>query len=263
MDTLNAILLGILQGLTEFLPVSSSGHLVIAQAMLPGFAQPGVVFEVLLHAGTMAAVMVYFRRECLQLASAPFRPATESRPDRKLLLLLAAGSVPTAIIGLLLKDHVETLFENLTVTSLMLLITGVLLFVSERFRGEGRREADLNLRDALLVGLVQGAALLPGISRSGSTIAVLLLLGVAGETAARFSFLLALPAVAGATLLSLRELSVLPPGTLPVYLAGAGMAFLVGMVSIHLLLAVVRRKRLVAFALYCWLVGGTFFALSL
>ena len=258
MNFFNAILLGLLQGVTEFLPVSSSGHLAIAQHFLPGFSQPGVLFDVLLHVATMGAVVLYFRRECIQLATAPFRRDEEAVLYRRLLLLLALGSVPTAVIGLLFKDFFIGLFHNLTVVALALLVTGTLLFLSERLRRSGRKEDKLTWSDALLVGTVQGGAIIPGISRSGSTIAALLLKGVDGETAARFSFLLALPAIFGAALLSLDDMTAVAVSELPGYLAGMLTAFVAGLLSIHLLLAVVRRKRLFAFALYCWLVGGGF-----
>lgn len=263
MTLLHALLLGALQGLTEFLPVSSSGHLAIAQHYLPGFAQPGVLFDVLLHVGTMVAVLLYFRREVVLLLASPLRSGEEARLYRRLLLLLLAGSVPTALIGLTFKDFFEGLFHNIAAVALMLLVTGSLLFFSERFRRGGRGQGDLTLVDALVTGAVQGAAIIPGISRSGSTIAALLLRGVDGETAARFSFLLALPAVFGAALLESRKLGALSASELPLYLAGAGVAFFTGLLSIHFLLAVIRKRRLFAFALYCWLAGGIFLALSL
>jgi undecaprenyl-diphosphatase len=256
MTPIQSILLGLLQGLTEFLPVSSSGHLAIAQSLIPGFSQPGVLFDVLLHLGTMGAVLLYFRREIAALLCAPFRSGPEARLQRRLLLLLIAGSVPTAIIGLAFKDFFEGLFENLPVIAFMLLVTGTLLFFCERFRRGSRREAELTWSDALIVGTVQGFSIIPGISRSGSTIATLLLRGVDGETAARFSFLLALPAVFGATLLSLKDLEGAAAGTLPLYLTGTAAAFAAGLLSIHFLLAVIRKKRLFAFAIYCWLAGA-------
>lgn len=262
MNLLNALLLGLLQGVTEFLPVSSSGHLAIAQHFLSDFSQPGVLFDVLLHVATMGAVILYFRRECLLLATAPFRRDEEATLYRRLLLLLMVGSVPTAVIGLLFKDFFEGLFHNLTAVALMLLVTGTLLFVSERFRRGTRKENQLTWSDALLVGTVQGGAIIPGISRSGSTIAALLLKGVDGETAARFSFLLALPAIFGAGLLSAGDMTAVPAAEVSNYIAGMLMAFFAGLLSIHLLLAVVRRKRLFAFALYCWLAGGLFLYLS-
>lgn len=262
MNLLNAILLGLLQGVTEFLPVSSSGHLAIAQHFLPGFSQPGVLFDVLLHVATMGAVMLYFRRECTLLATAPFRRDEQALLYRRLLWLLVLGSVPTAVIGLLFKDFFVGLFHNLTVVASMLMVTGTLLYVSERLRRGERKEDRLTWSDALLVGTVQGGAIIPGISRSGSTIAALLLKGVDGETAARFSFLLALPAIFGAVLLSLDDMTAVATAELPGYLAGMLAAFVAGLLSIHLLLAVVRRRRLFAFALYCWLAGGLFLFLS-
>jgi undecaprenyl-diphosphatase len=263
MSLFHALLLGLLQGLTEFLPVSSSGHLAIAQHFLPGFTQPGLLFDVLLHVGTMLAVVLYFRRELLALATAPFRTGETARVERRVLLLLIAASLPTAVIGLAFKDFFEGLFTNLPVIALMLLVTGTLLFLAQRLQRGDRREADLTIGDALLVGTVQGLAIIPGISRSGSTIAALLLRGVNGETAARFSFLLALPAVFGAALLQLRHLQGLPAGELPVYLAGTAAAFAAGLASIHLLLGIIRRRRLAAFAIYCWLVGGLVFFLTI
>ena len=182
---------------------------------------------------------------------------------RRLLLLLLAGSIPTAVIGLTFRGFFEGLFHNIPLVSLMLLVTGTLLFVSERFRITGRKEDKLTWGDALVVGTVQAFAIIPGISRSGSTIAALLLKGVNGETAARFSFLLALPAVFGAALLSAGDLDGLATGELPIYLAGTGVAFLTGMVSIHLLMGVIRKRRLFGFAVYCWLAGGVFFAITI
>jgi len=263
MTLTQSMFLGVLQGVTEFLPVSSSGHLAIAQHFLPEFEQPGVFFDVLLHVATFVAVLYYFRNELIDLGTAPFRRDEAARLHRRVLLLLIAASVPTAVIGLAGKDFFEGLFGNITVVSLMLLVTGTLLFLAERFRRPGRKREDLRLSDALVVGTVQGFAILPGISRSGSTIAALLLKGVDAETAARFSFLLGLPAVFGAALLSLKDLQGVPTEEVPLYLAGAGVAFLTGLLSIHLLMAILRRRRLIAFALYCWLVGAVFFALSL
>lgn len=263
MTLTHALLLGVLQGATEFLPVSSSGHLAITQHLLTGFSQPGILFDVLLHVGTMLAVILYFRRELAALAASPFR-GEAARTERRVLLLLVLGSLPTALIGLTFKDFFEGLFHNIPLVGLMLLVTGTLLFVAERLRRQqGRTEEQLTIGDALLVGAVQGLAIIPGISRSGSTIAALLLKGVDGETAARFSFLLALPAIFGAAILSLGDLEGVPAGKLPLYLAGTGVAFLTGLASIHLLLGVIRRRRLAAFAVYCWCAGGLAFWLTM
>jgi len=263
MSLAHAILLGLVQGLTEFLPVSSSGHLALIQHFLPGFSQPGLLFDVVLHLGTMVAVIVVFRADLGRLFSAPFNTSATGAGDRRLLLLLIAGSIPTAIIGLSFKDAIAGLFANVNLIALMLMVTGTLLFLAERFRRPGRKEAKLTWSDAVVTGIAQGIAIIPGISRSGSTIATLLFKGVDGETAARFSFLLALPAVGGAALLSLKDLDALVPGELPVYLAGAAVAMLAGLFSIRFLLQIIRRQRLIYFALYCWGVGGVFFALTL
>jgi undecaprenyl-diphosphatase len=263
MSILHAVLLGILQGLTEFFPVSSSGHLAIAQHFLPGFQQPGVLFDVMLHVGTLLAVVLYFHRDVTRLALSPFRSGDEPRLYRRLLALLILASVPTAVIGLAFKDFFTAMFEQVAVVAGMLLVTGGLLFLSERLRSDGRGEAQMTWSDALVVGIAQGCAVMPGISRSGTTIATLLIKGVEGETAARFSFLLSLPAVAGAALLSLRDVSQVAATEIPAYAAGAAAAFAVGFVSIHFLLGAIRKRRLLVFAVYCWLVGGAFLAAAL
>ncbi len=263
MTFTQSIALGAIQGAAEFLPVSSSGHLAIAQHYLSGFSQPGILFDVLLHLGTMIAVIIYFRRDVSALLTSPWNRTAEGKKDRRLLWLLILGSIPTGIIGLAGKDLAESLFQNMTVVGLCLLVTGVLLYICERYRTKGSGRTDLSVTDALITGTLQGIAILPGISRSGSTIAGLLLRGVDGETAARFSFLLALPAVFGATLLSLKDLQDVPIGELPIYAAGAACAMLVGLLSIHFLLAIIRRRRLFLFALYCWVVGAVVLTLSM
>ena len=263
MDIFSAALLGLVQGLTEFLPVSSSGHLAIAQHFLPGFEQPGLLFDVLLHAATTLAVIIFFRKDIWKLLSCFFRKDAYALDDRHTFWMLVLGSIPTAIIGLSFKDFFEGLFENLLVIGCMLLLTAVFLIVAEKVRKDGRGLAQLNAKDALLVGIVQGFAIIPGISRSGSTIACLLLRGIDGESAARFSFLLALPAVGGAMLLSLKDLDQVSGADLPAYGLGALVAFVSGLFAIRLLMDVVRRKRLVGFAIYCLLVGSSIIGYSL
>lgn len=263
MDILSACLLGLIQGLTEFLPVSSSGHLAIAQHFLAGFEQPGLLYDVLLHAATTLAVVIYFRRDVWNLLSCLFRPVEQSRQDRHVLFMLVVGSVPTAVIGFSGKDFFEGLFENLTVIGLMLIVTATLLILAEKIRRDGRPLDRINPKDALLVGLTQGLAIIPGISRSGSTIACLLLRGIDGEAAARFSFLLALPAVGGAMLLSLKDVQHVAVADLPIYGLGAATAFVSGLFAIRCLMNVVKRKRLIGFAIYCLLVGSSVLGYSL
>ena len=256
MNYFEAIFLGALQGATEFLPVSSSGHLVLAQHLLGGFEQPGVLFDVLLHVGTMIAVIIYFWRDLMNLATSLWRKDEQAATEKHMLILLIVGSVPTAIIGLLFKDFFVGLFERPDVVCIMLLVTGSLLWLAERLRNIVETNKRMSYADAVLVGIVQGCAIIPGISRSGSTIATLLLRGVDGETAARFSFLLALPAVFGAALLSLKDLDHVSNETVLPYIAGTLAALVIGLLCIHLLLGVIRRRRLHWFAIYCWLVGG-------
>jgi undecaprenyl-diphosphatase len=256
MTFFDAIFLGILQGATEFLPVSSSGHLVLAQHLLGGFDQPGVLFDVLLHAGTMVAVAIYFWRDLTGLVSSLWRKDDLAISQRRMLLMLIVASVPTAIIGLTFKDFIVGLFERPDVVSIMLLVTGSLLWIAEKLRHISGSRKKLSLVDAILVGTVQGCAIIPGISRSGSTIAALLLRGVDGETAARFSFLLALPAVFGAAILSLKDLDGAAVDAVFPYFAGTIAALITGLLCIHLLMGVIRRRRLHWFALYCWVVGG-------
>jgi undecaprenyl-diphosphatase len=255
MNMLHACLLGLVQGLTEFLPVSSSGHLAIAQHFLPNFEQPGLLFDVLLHMGTTLAVVLYFRKDILRLACCYLRKGEDVKEDRHIFNMLILGSIPTAIIGFSGKDFFEGLFENLLVIGCMLLVTGALLVLAEKIRRDGRKLSQLNKSDALLVGIVQGCAIIPGISRSGSTIACLLLRGIDGEAAARFSFLLSLPAIGGAMLLSLKDLQGVATAELPVYGVGALVAFVSGLFAIRWLMNVVRNRRLFGFAIYCFLIG--------
>ncbi|SHJ30522.1 Undecaprenyl-diphosphatase [Malonomonas rubra DSM 5091] len=263
MDTLHAILLGLIQGLTEFLPVSSSGHLAIAQHFLPGFEQPGLLFDVLLHFATTLAVIIYFRKDVWKLLTCFFRKDAYAIDDRHTFWMIILGSIPTAVIGLSGKDFFEGLFENLLVIGCMLLLTAMLLIVAEKTRKDGRSLAEIRINDALLVGVVQGMAIIPGISRSGSTIATLLLRGIDGEAAARFSFLLALPAICGAMLLSMKDLQHVTASELPAYGIGAIMAFASGLFAIRWLMNVVRRKRLAGFAVYCLLVGSSIIGYSM
>ncbi|MDY0292041.1 MAG: undecaprenyl-diphosphate phosphatase [Desulfuromonadaceae bacterium] len=262
MTMLQSIFLGLLQGLTEFLPVSSSGHLAIAQHFIADFEQPGILFDVILHFGTLIAVMLYFSNDIKNLCFAPWNKSAQGKQYRKLLLLIIFGSIPTAIIGLTFKDTFTAMFHNIYAVASMLLITGTLLFTAQRWRHGKRPMESITFTDAFITGVAQSLAIAPGISRSGSTIAALLFRGIDGASAARFSFLLSLPAIAGATLLSVGDMQSLPTDQIPVYLAGGAMAFISGLAAIHMLLRILARKRLSIFALYCWAVACAVFVLS-
>ncbi|MDW7712152.1 MAG: undecaprenyl-diphosphate phosphatase [Deferrisomatales bacterium] len=260
MGGLESVLLGVLQGLTEFLPVSSSGHLVLAQSLLPRFRPPGVLFEVLLHGGTLLAVMVYFRRDLWEVLRS-LRPGGDPA-RRRLALLLAAATVPTAFIGLAFQGPLEALFHAPRSAAAMLLVTGALLWVSEALARPRVGIEGVGYGRALAVGTVQGLAIVPGISRSGSTIAAGTLLGVRGEDSARFSFLLSVPAILGALVLHLPELGAVEPGRPAAYAAGTAAAFLSGLWALRFLMSAIRRGRFRWFAVYCWLLGAGYLLLG-
>ncbi len=265
MDLLNSLMLGILQGFTEFLPVSSSGHLVLAEHLL-GFKEAGVAFEVTVHLGTLLAVITVFYKDLLRLIQTffdLFKPRFYTvglmeqyrrNADLRLMIFLIAASIPAAIVGLAFEDRIEAAFGDPRLTSLMLIVTAAVLALTALFRNRNR---SLNLGNTFLMGVAQAVAVLPGISRSGSTISAGLYQGVDSNEAARFSFLLAVPAVLGAVLLQLvRVIQNGLGGLTPlVLIVGLVSAYLSGLLAIRSLLAVVRRGKLYWFAPYCLLMG--------
>jgi undecaprenyl-diphosphatase len=246
-----SILLGILQGLTEFLPVSSSGHLVIVQSLLPGFDGPAVAFDVLLHAGTLAAVLIYFRHDLISIAKECFRPG---KGGLHLPLLLIVGTVPAALVGVYFADAIEPLFAAPRFASAGLIVTSFLLYFAWRIGTGGNRSMEtLTIPAALLIGVLQAVAIVPGISRSGATIAAGIFLGLSGQEAARFSFLLSIPAITGAFLLESGALK--ESEALITYIAGALAAALIGWASIAILMKLLGRGKLLPFAVYCLVLG--------
>jgi undecaprenyl-diphosphatase len=254
---LNSIILGIIQGLTEFLPVSSSGHLVIAEHLLPGW-QPagGIVFEITLHLATLLAVIIFFRRDLALLIASLWRRGPEESQRRYFILMLILATIPTGIIGLLGKKFFVSLFERLDIVGAMLLLTALLLWRAESRAVDENPQKDITPGRALVIGIAQGIAIIPGISRSGATIATAMLGGIDAEQAARFSFLLSIPAISGAALLSLKDFQALPPGQLPPALAGAAAALVTGLLALKLLLLILKQRRLRLFAVYCAIVGA-------
>lgn len=255
MAWFEALLLGMLQGLTEFLPVSSSGHMVLARSLMPELNTPGILFEVLSHAGTLLAVLLVFRREIKTMALSLFPGG--SRDARKLAFYIIAATIPTGIAGLLLKHRIELLFDSVTAVAVGLLFTGLILWLSDVFSRPVTNLYGMGVTRAVVVGLAQSVALAPGISRSGATIAAGRLMGVAGEDAARFGFLISIPAVLGAVVLELKDAGSGSPETFTLCLLGAGAAFVTGVLSLNLLMAVVRKKKLSWFAVYCIALGVT------
>ena len=257
MSIWEAILWGALQGATEFLPVSSSGHLVLVPWLL-NKATPSVTYDVIVHAGTLLAALVYFWRDIwalLQGLVVSVR-ARQLNQQGRLALLIAASAVPAGVVGFVAEDMLARVFGRPAVVAALLLVTGGLLWLAEWLGRRQRGIASLTLRDAMLIGLAQCVALLPGISRSGATISSGLLRGLEREAATRFSFLMVLPLIAGATGYELLGFSATPGGdTWSLLLAGFIAAAMTGYVALHLLLRLVRRHSLRPFALYCWTVG--------
>jgi undecaprenyl-diphosphatase len=257
------ILLGIVQGLTEFLPVSSSAHLVFAEHFL-GVPRPGLVLEAILHLGTALAAILLFWPDVRRLLtgsvawlrivrSAP-RPAAD--PYSRLAWLILLATAVTGVIGVAFLERFEQMFESIRGTALQLMATGVILLLA---RERGRRGMlETRLPDAALIGLAQGIAIVPGISRSGITVAAALWAGLAREEAARLSFLVAIPALIAAGLFALKDLSLAAAlGYTPAdLLVGFAVSASSGAIAIRWLLDAIRRGRLALFALYCWVVGG-------
>lgn len=264
MSIAEAMILGIVQGLTEFLPVSSSGHLVILQSRL-GLSEPGLTFGVAVHLGSLVAVVVALRQEWLLIAKALLgRAGRENAFGRQLFLLLVVASLPIAVVGYVLRDAISATFASPHVPGAMLLVTGLLLWYADRRTSRGGKSIEsLRLRDALWVGVGQALAILPGLSRSGTTMSFGLLAGVDRHAAARFSFLLAVPAIFGAGLLEgftiLRDGVAIDRTTLA---TGIVASVIASYAAIRLFLAFIRRGRLIWFAWYTWLVGVVVLGLS-
>lgn len=255
MSLIHAFLLGLLQGATEFLPVSSSGHLVLVPWFL-GWPAPGLVYDALVHWGTAVAVVAYFWREWAALLGAAWRAVRRrslADPQARLLALLILGTIPGAVIGWLLEDFFAGMFNRPAAASAFLLVTAAVLALSERFSSRERGMDHLSWVDVLAIGLAQAAAILPGLSRSGMTIAAGMGRGLRRESAARFSFLLSTPIILGAGLLQVWNL--VQAGALaaqaPALVVGFLSALATGLACIHYLLRYLQRYPLYPFAVYC------------
>ncbi|MCD6330107.1 MAG: undecaprenyl-diphosphatase UppP [Candidatus Cloacimonetes bacterium] len=258
MTAIKAIILGVIQGLTEFLPVSSSGHLVIFQKLLR-FNDPGVLFEIAVHLGTLVAVIIFFRKDIWEIIQSLFNWRKDAPENIKyahhLLLYLFIASAITAIIGFKFKDTFEALFENTVLVGFMLIITGGVLFASDKIKNTTKIK--MSVSSSLLVGLAQSIAIIPGISRSGATITTGIFTGRTRNLATRFSFLLSIPAILGATLLKLKDLqSAVSSGAMGLnFILGGIFAAIVGYFAIAFLIKMIKKANLFYFSIYCWILG--------
>ncbi len=262
MSYFESVLLAVLQGLTEFLPISSSGHLVIAEYLL-GVKKSGIEFEVFVHFGTMLSVVLIFWRDVIEILRSFFSKIFKIKelgenyrndPNFRTALLIIWASIPAGLVGILFEDKIENIFQNPKLTALFLVFTGLILF-STRF-AKNNPSGDFSIASSFIVGVAQAFAILPGISRSGTTISAGMLLGIDGVRSARFSFLLSLPAILGATLLKVKE--IMSAGLfadLPQLSLSAIVAFVAGYIAIRFLLSVISKGNFRLFAYYCFLVG--------
>ncbi|MBU0975035.1 undecaprenyl-diphosphate phosphatase [Patescibacteria group bacterium] len=254
MSFLDAILLGLVQGLAEFLPISSSGHLVIAQNLL-GVQQASIFFEVFLHFATVLAILIYFKKDILAIK------LTEIK-------LIIIGSIPAAIIGVLFKDQIEVLFESVVIVSVLIIVTGIINLITDRKlntlekTSESKLEhpdvKEIGIKEVLIIGIFQAFAILPGISRSGSTVAGGILQNIDRVKAFRFSFLMVIPVILGASSLQLIEVLDSGIGSLNfgILFVGGLTAFVFGFLSLKIFEYVIKKARLEVFGYYCISLGS-------
>ncbi len=255
MDWIEATLLGFVQGLTEFLPVSSSGHLVMAERLL-GVHTEGVLFEVIVHVGTLVAVLCFYRHRVLALVRGTLSGGQDAwRYVGKLGLTV----LPGAVAAFTARDFLESLFDRPAVTGFALLATGVILWTTRRTLGAATRDEPRWI-DALVIGCAQVLAIVPGISRSGTTVACALALGVAPLAAAEFSFLMSLPAIAGAALLQIPDAQAVGGDGRATLLVGGAMAAVSGLGALWLFVRVLQQRTFHQFAWYTWAAGAVFLA---
>ncbi len=255
MSIVSAVILGILQGLTEFLPVSSSGHLAIGKHILD-FESPDMLFDVMLHAATLLVVLIYFRRRVFLVIKAFFgiffkRFQKDYFENKRFLWGIIIASIPTAVIGLAFEKYVLAYFETVVFVGYALIATSILLVISDNFHGRDRVTAG----KSFMVGIAQGLAVTRGISRSGTTIAVSCMLGIERDEAAEFSFLLSVPAIIGAMILQIKDAAITNVDMLIPYGAGMAAAFISGFIVIGIMMAFIRSAQLKFFAIYCLILG--------
>jgi len=254
MTYLESIIQGILQGLTEFLPVSSSGHLNIVHGIFGEGDPLPLIFTVILHLFSLLAVMLVFRKTLIEIIIGFFKAIKDrkSNDNFRLAMLIVVATIPTGLIGLVFKDFLEKNLSNPLIISMILFFNGILLYISKYFK---QKDKDITYLDAIIIGIIQGLAITPGISRSGSTISTAILLGIGREKAGTFSFLLSIPAILGAVVLNYKSFLTLESSMLTTYLVGGVFAFVIGYFSLIYLLKLIKKGKFYVFAYYCWVVS--------
>jgi len=281
MDLAKSIIMGIVQGIAEFLPISSDGHLAIMRHILHIQTDNSLLFDVLLHFGTLIAVFIVFWKDIAELIVEGFKiigdslinigrfcnnlaskKKTEykkviSTPYRKFVMLIIVSTIPTGIIGVIFKNAIEVAGQTLLVPGLCLILSGLLLMIADRVKTGKKTEETATYQDATLIGVAQGLAILPGLSRSGSTITTSLLFGFDKNFAVKYSFIMSIPAILGAVILQLKDFSMdmVSQSDLLNYLVGTIVAAAVGYFAIKTMLIVVRGKKFKYFAYYCFTIG--------
>ena len=267
MELYQGIILGIVQGLTEFLPVSSSGHLVLGQIFF-GMTQSQLVFDISVHMGTLLAVLVVYFSDIMAILNSIFKfllKAVLFKPvvslykedeNLKMAVLIIIGSVPTALIGMVLKQFEHFLFTSELIVGCMLMVTGTFLWMSRTYYFNDNKKTTLDVKKTLWIGTIQGLAVIPGISRSGSTIAAGMFLGLDRHKAAKFSFLLSIPAILGAQVVSIKDMIAnnIVIDSVTIYATIA--SFITGLIALKLLLTLVHSGKFHLFAPYCWIIGS-------
>jgi len=282
MDLAKSIIMGIVQGIAEFLPISSDGHLAIMRHILHIQTDNSLLFDVLLHFGTLIAVFIVFWKDIAELIVEGFKiigdslinigrfcnnlaskKKTEykkviSTPYRKFVMLIIVSTIPTGIIGVIFKNAIEVAGQTLLVPGLCLILSGLLLMIADRVKTGKKTEETATYQDATLIGVAQGLAILPGLSRSGSTITTSLLFGFDKNFAVKYSFIMSIPAILGAVILQLKDFSMdmVSQSDLLNYLVGTIVAAAVGYFAIKTMLIVVRGKKFKYFAYYCFTIGA-------
>lgn len=260
MDILQSFLLGLIQGLTEFLPISSSGHLALGRFFLGADTEVGITFEVVVHFGTLCSIVIYYKKELADLIKAGFgflgAPSQKKDdPQVKIILFILVSMIPALIVGFTLKDYVEEIFMTPVLVCGMLIVTGFILFMTKFAKVT---EGEVTLRKSFLIGIAQAFAMIPGISRSGSTISTALYLGIKREEAANFSFLMVIPVIAGAMLLQIKEMIEIGVSDAQIISLVVGFltSFISGYYALKYLIIILKKKGFHYFAYYCWLVGA-------